>query len=98
PWFGHTAGSNRLLREGATPVCSAADVHGVLGRPASVAGGELAERVLATLSGERHAGEIAKALAVPVRELLPCLMELELANLVEKRAGNYYKKLSDPRG
>ena len=98
PWFAHTAGSNRLLREGATPVCSAADVHGVLGRPASAAGGRIAERVLAALSGESHAGEIAEALGVPVAELLPCLMEMELGNLVEKMPGNYYKKLSAPRG
>src|SRR3972149_463694 len=41
PWFAHTAGSNRLLREGATPVCSAADGHGGLGRPASAAGGRV---------------------------------------------------------
>ncbi len=98
PWFAHTAGSNRLLREGAIPVCSAADVNGVLGRPAPVAAGGVAERVLAALSGEMHVGAIAEVLAVPVQELLPCLMEMELANLVEKRPGNYYKKLSEPRG
>jgi predicted Rossmann fold nucleotide-binding protein DprA/Smf involved in DNA uptake len=34
--------------------------------------------------------------SVPVQALLPCLMEMELANLVEKRPGNYYKKLSAP--
>lgn len=98
PWFAHTAGSNRLLREGATPVCSAADVHGVLGRPAPVAAGGIAERVVAALSGEMHVGAIAEVLSVPVQELLPCLMEMELANLVEKRPGNYYKKLSETRG
>ena len=56
----------------------------------------VAERVLAALSGEMHVGEIAEAVSVPVQELLPCLMEMELANLVEKRPGNYYKKLSAP--
>jgi len=96
PWFAHTAGSNRLLREGATPVCSVADVHDVLGCPPPVAADRVAERVLAALEGERHVGEIAKALSMPVQELLPCLMEMELANLVEKRPGNYYKKLSAP--
>ena len=50
--------------------------------------------MLAALEGERHVGEIAEAVSVPVQELLPCLMEMELANLVEKRPGNYYKKLS----
>jgi DNA processing protein len=96
PWFAHTAGSNRLLREGATPVCSVADVHGVIGAPPPVAVGGAAERVLAALSRERHVGEIAEILSVPVQELLPSLMEMELANLVEKRPGNYYKKLSAP--
>jgi DNA processing protein len=96
PWFAHTAGSNRLLREGAPPVCSAADVHGVLGCPPPVSVGGVAERVRAALSGERHVGEIAEAVSVPLQELLPALMEMELANLVEKRPGNYYKKLSAP--
>jgi DNA processing protein len=98
PWFAHTAGSNRLLREGASPVCSVADVHGVLGCPPPVAVGGVPERVLAALSRELHAGEIAEVLSVPLPELLPCLMEMELANLVEKRPGNYYKKLSAPGG
>jgi DNA processing protein len=96
PWFAHTAGSNRLLREGAAPVCSSADVHGVLGCPPPVSVGGVAERVLSALSGELHVGEIAEAVSVPVQALLPCLMEMELANLVEKRPGNYYKKLSAP--
>jgi len=96
PWFAHTAGSNRLLREGATPVCSVADVHGVIGPPPPVPVGGVAERVLAALSGELNVGEIAEAVSVPVQELLPCLMEMEVANLVEKRPGNYYKKLTAP--
>jgi predicted Rossmann fold nucleotide-binding protein DprA/Smf involved in DNA uptake len=53
--------------------------------------------VLAELKGERHVGEIAEAVSMPVQDLLPCLMEMELANLVEKRPGNYYKKLSAAR-
>ncbi|HZL98404.1 MAG TPA: hypothetical protein VFB91_06850, partial [Terriglobales bacterium] len=93
----HTAGSNRLLREGATPVCSVADVQGVLGCPPPAVVGGVAERVLAALSGELHVGEIAEAVSVPVQELLPCLMEMELANLVEKRPGDYYKKVGTPR-
>jgi len=96
PWFAHTAGGNRLLREGATPVCSVADVHGALGCPSPVAVSGVAARVLDALEGERHVGEIAEAVSVPVQELLPCLLEMELANLVEKRPGNYYKKLSAP--
>ncbi|MDD5762916.1 MAG: DNA-processing protein DprA, partial [bacterium] len=73
PWFAHTAGSNRLLREGATPVCSIADVHGVIGSPPTVAAGGVAERVLAVLERELQVGEIADAVSVPVRELLPCV-------------------------
>ncbi|PJB33316.1 MAG: DNA-protecting protein DprA [Deltaproteobacteria bacterium CG_4_9_14_3_um_filter_65_9] len=96
PWFAHTAGSNRLLREGATPVCSVADVHGVLGPPPPMAVGGVAKRVLAVLTGEMHVGAIAEAVSMPVQELLPCLMEMELANLVEKRPGDYYKKASAP--
>jgi predicted Rossmann fold nucleotide-binding protein DprA/Smf involved in DNA uptake len=52
--------------------------------------------VFAVLSGELHVGEIAEAVSMPLQELLPSLMEMELANLVEKRPGNYYKKLSAP--
>ncbi|GAB4243650.1 MAG: hypothetical protein OHK0028_22070 [Deltaproteobacteria bacterium] len=98
PWFTHTAGSNRLLREGATPVCSAADVHGVLGSPAPSVAGAPADRVLAVLEGESSVEEIAAAAGIPVSDLLPCLMEMELADLVEKTPGNYYKKSSAPGG
>ncbi len=96
PWFRHTAGSNRLLREGAVPVCSAADVLDALGLPHSVSGGKgtLPGRILEFLSEERHAGEIAAALSLGMPELLPVLMEMELVNLVVKRAGDYYKRKS----
>jgi DNA processing protein len=92
PWFAHTAGSNRLLREGAAPVCSAADVIGQLGigHPA----GGLPARILDLLHKERHVEEIASALRMGMPELLPALMELELANLVVKRPGDYYKRNS----
>ncbi len=92
PWFAHTAGSNRLLREGAVPVCSAADVIGALGLPPP--GGGLSSRILEILSRERHAAEIAGALSLDIRELLPVLLEMELANLVVKRVGDYYKRKS----
>jgi len=92
PWFAHTAGSNRLLREGAAPVCSAADVIGALGIP--VLGGDLRSRILGTLDRERHAGEIAQKLSLGIPQILPILTEMELANLVVKRAGDYYKRKS----
>jgi DNA processing protein len=94
PWFSHTAGSNRLLREGAAPVCSACDVLEALGDPASRGGANLAARVLAFLSRERQAGEIASSLSLRMPELLPLLTDLELANLVVKRTGDYYKRRS----
>ena len=92
PWFAHTAGSNRLLREGAAPACSAADVIGALGLPAP--GGGLSSRILGTLERERRADEIAGALSLGISELLPVLTEMELANLVVKQAGGYYKRKS----
>ncbi len=94
PWFSHTAGSNRLLRDGAAPVCSASEVLEALGNPAPSGHGELPARVLAFLSGERSAGEIAAALSLKVPEILALLTDLELANLVVKRAGDYYKRKS----
>jgi DNA processing protein len=94
PWFSHTAGSNRLLREGAAPVCSACDVLEALGNPASRGEANLAARVLAFLARERQAGEIASSLSLQMPELLPLLTDLELANLVVKRTGDYYKRRS----
>jgi DNA processing protein len=94
PWFAHTAGSNRLLREGAAPVCCATDVLEAMGSPASPGGGNPASRLLAFLSRERHVGEIAASLSLKVPELLVLLTDLELANLVVKRTGDYYKRKS----
>jgi predicted Rossmann fold nucleotide-binding protein DprA/Smf involved in DNA uptake len=68
----------------------------VLGCPPPGAVGGVADRVLAALTRELQVGEIAEAVSLPIQELLPCLMEMELANLVEKMPGNYYKKLSAP--
>lgn len=95
PWFLHTAGSNRLLREGAAPVCSPSDVQDILGPPVSPAAGELRDRILAFMDTERAVDEIAAAFRLPVRELLACLAEMELTGLVEKRPGNYYRRLSE---
>ena len=94
PWFAHTAGSNRLLREGAAPACSAADVLEVLGVSTPANRGRLSARILDILDRERHAEELASALFVKMPELLASLMELELADLVVKRTGGYYKRKS----
>ncbi|MCL1926539.1 MAG: DNA-processing protein DprA [Syntrophorhabdaceae bacterium] len=94
PWFTHTAGSNRLLRDGASLACSAADVLGALGVCLPASHGKLASRILDFLDKERHAEEIASALSVKMPELLAALMELELTDLVVKRTGSYYKRKS----
>jgi len=71
---------------GGDPGLLVADVHGVLGCPPLLPSAE--SRVgCFPFSRELHVGEIAQAVSVPVQELLPCLMEMELANLVEKRPG-----------
>jgi DNA processing protein len=97
PLFPHTAGSNRLIREGAAPVTGAGDVIEALGWPRR---GEMEEsrdrRILEFLSKPRHVGEIAEALRLPLPELLPCLLEMELRKLLERSAGDYYKTVSDP--
>ncbi|MBP2673353.1 MAG: protecting protein DprA [Deltaproteobacteria bacterium] len=94
PWFRHTAGSNRLLQEGAAPVCCAADVLDALGVPPPGGNGDLPGRILAVLSRERHVAQVAALLSLELRKVLPVLMEMELANLVVKRAGDYYKRKS----
>jgi len=92
PWFAHTAGSNRLLREGAAPACSAADVLGALGVSLPANKGKLATLILDFLDRKRHTEEIASAISVGMPELLASLMELELADLVVKRTGDYYER------
>ncbi|MGE5247611.1 MAG: DNA-processing protein DprA [Verrucomicrobiota bacterium] len=94
PWYPHTAGSNRLLREGAAPVCGAADVLDAMGVPLCAGDGDLSGRLLAFLSRKRHVGEIGASLSVGLPEILALLTDLELANLVVKSAGDYYKRKS----
>jgi DNA processing protein len=98
PWFAHTAGSNRLLREGATPVCSADDVSGALGAGGVLAPGRLAGRILEALTVERPAAEVSSLLGVPLPEVMACLGEMEVAKMVEMRAGGYYKRKTERPG
>lgn len=89
PLYPHTAGSNRLLREGATPVTGAEEVLQAVGR--SVGGdGEL----LRFLSRWRHVDEISARFGIPIPELFPRLLDLELRKLLERRRGDYYKHTS----
>jgi DNA processing protein len=98
PWFAHTAGSNRLLRDGATPVCSAEDVSGALGVEPLPVRSTLARGVLCALTGERTAAELSGALGAPLGDVVACLGELEVAKWVEMRAGGYYKRKTERPG
>ncbi len=95
PLFPHTAGSNRLIRDGAPPVTSAEEVEGILGWDSPVARELGREReILRFLSRPRRIHEISGSLGIPIAELLPCLAGMELRKLLERGAGDYYKKLS----
>jgi DNA processing protein len=95
PLFPHTAGSNRLLREGAAPATCAEDVLAALGESSRAAEGRRRERrILEYLSRPRHVNEISEALGILPQELLPALMEMELRKLLVRSAGDYYKKMS----
>ncbi len=106
PLFPHTEGSNRLLRDGAVLVAGVADVLMALGWGASgetrppgpeatpTESGNRERDILRFLATERHVNELAEGLGIPVPELLPCLLDMELRKLLERRAGDYYKKMS----
>jgi len=91
-----------LIRDGAAPVCDADSVLQALGQPpagastpAAVPTADIPEaaRVILTAlpaGGFRHIDELAHALDQPVAALLPRLLELELAGLVQAQPGKYY--------
>jgi DNA processing protein len=85
-------GTNALLRLGATPVTSAADVLEAIGvepvDPAPAPSDGPAGAALAALSaGARTADEVARATGLAAATVAAALAELELAGLVEARAG-----------
>ena len=89
-------GSNSLLRLGATPVTSAADVLEAIGidAPPSPGGGEppgpAAAAALAALDrGAATADQISRATGLEAGAVAAALVELELAGLVEAAAGVY---------
>ena len=99
PLFPHTAGSNRLLRDGALPVTGAGDVAAALGWiPPVPPAGSRERRILDFLDRARRVDEISVALEIPLCELLPCLLEMEMGKLLERGAGDYYKKMSAAPG
>jgi DNA processing protein len=89
------AGTNRLLRQGATPLTSTADVLEVFGLDVVTAAkppalGETATRVLATLAeSSATADELARATGLDASPLAAALAELELAGLVGEADGHY---------
>ncbi len=108
PAFPHTEGSNCLLKEGAAPVTGPADVLLALGwrgeglvpprrADAEDAEGDLDGRILRFVAQERHVNDIALALNISASELLPRLLDMEFRNLLERRAGDYYKRSKSGR-
>jgi DNA processing protein len=89
-----SAGTNALLRTGATALTSAGDVLEAFGiTPAESPTAELsppAELVLSQLRDHPAAvDELTRELAVPAAEVATALAELELASLVDQQAGIY---------
>jgi DNA processing protein len=89
-----SAGSNALLRLGATPLTSGADVLQALGveptAPPAVALGEKADRLLERIrDGPSTADELARSTGLAAGELSVLLSELELAGAVHESAGVY---------
>jgi DNA processing protein len=88
-------GTNRLLRQGATPLTSAADVLESFGLDVVPAAqppalGELATRVLERLEeSSATADELARATGLGAGPLSAALAELELAGVVAEADGRY---------
>jgi len=94
-------GSNRLLARGATPLLHPADLIGQLGRgplaprppaddPASARRGDQgaeAKGLLEAVGGGASLEQLSLALDRPMAELMPRLLELELAGLLRAEAG-----------
>jgi DNA processing protein len=92
-----SAGTNRLLREGARPVTSAQDILTDLGvalhleERAKVDVTEQEKPVLGLLSGDPlHVDEICQELGIPVATLLSTLMQLEMKGLVRQLPGKLF--------
>lgn len=89
-----SAGTNALLRTGATALTSALDVleaFGMAPRPSEPPPlGPGAASVLERLrEGPAAADELSRALALPAGDLASLLAELELAGAIEEREGRY---------
>jgi DNA processing protein len=90
-------GTNRLLREGAKPLTSAADLLRDLGLIFSTAPApaipvsDSEQPVLDFLSSEpQHADEICQGLGLPMSKLLGVLAQMELKGLIRQLPGKYF--------
>jgi DNA processing protein len=90
-----STGTNRLLRQGATPLTSSEDVLELFGlaapqRPRAPALGATAASVLGRLAdGAASADELARATGLEPGPLAAALAELELAGLATEADGRY---------
>lgn len=96
-------GTNRLVRDGATPILSPSDLPALLGLaapPPGVAPGLLCTlsadeaRVLDQLGAEpRHGDDLALAVGLPIGTVLGVLLGLELAGLAEQQVGGLFRRV-----
>ena len=89
-----SAGTNALLRNGATALTAAADVLEAFGVAATAGEGPVlgaeAEHVLTRLRDRaRSVDELARALELPAGEVAAIVAELELAGVIEEGEGRY---------
>ncbi len=97
-------GTNRLIRDGATPMLSAEDILSLFGvsanSPKSAAllppPGDLSPdeaRVFALLSAEaQHVDDVALAAGLPIGLVLGTLLGLELGGVVDQLPGSFYRR------
>lgn len=95
-------GTNRLIRDGATPILEPDDLRRALGVAPSGAAATPAvapctlspdeARVFDALSTElRHLDDLAEAVGIPIGALLGTLLGLELGGLVEQLPGSHFR-------
>jgi DNA processing protein len=97
-------GTNRLLRDGATPLLDVADLLAYFGTSAVPAPGgpvppppctlsPTEARVLGALSDAgRHLDDLAFAVGLPIGELLATLLGLEIGGLAQALPGGHYRR------
>lgn len=94
-------GTNRLIRDGATPLLGPEELLAIFGATPGVHAPASPEctlsvteaRVFSALDAEpRHLDEVALSSGLPVGELLGTLLGLELGGLVEQLSGSRYQR------